>query len=53
MESAAASILKRAVEKDKEEQYTMSLLLYQEGVQILLNTIKGLEYNIQTSYICK
>ncbi|KAI4495550.1 hypothetical protein M0802_008562 [Mischocyttarus mexicanus] len=40
METVAASILKRAVEKDKEEQYTMSLVLYQEGVQILLDTIK-------------
>ncbi|XP_035742186.1 MIT domain-containing protein 1-like isoform X2 [Vespa mandarinia] len=40
MENAAVSILKRAVEKDEEEQYTMSLLLYQEGVQILLDTIK-------------
>ncbi|KZC09258.1 PREDICTED: MIT domain-containing protein 1-like [Dufourea novaeangliae] len=40
MESAAASILKRAVEMDKEEQYTMALVLYQEGVQILLETMK-------------
>ncbi|XP_076646668.1 MIT domain-containing protein 1-like [Halictus rubicundus] len=40
MESAAASILKRAVEMDKNEQYTMALVLYQEGVQILLDTMK-------------
>lgn len=40
MESAAASILKRAVELDTEKQYTRSLALYQEGVQILLDTIK-------------
>ena len=40
MESAAASILKRAVEMDKSEQYTMALVLYQEGVQILLNSMK-------------
>nr|XP_033327732.1 MIT domain-containing protein 1-like [Megalopta genalis] len=40
MESAAASVLKRAVEMDKGEQYTMALVLYQEGVQILLDTMK-------------
>lgn len=42
MESAAASILKRAVEMDKTEQYTMALVLYQEGVQILLDSRKGM-----------
>jgi len=41
MESAAATVLTRAVEMDTKEQYTMALLLYQEGVQILLNTVKG------------
>ncbi|XP_076249748.1 MIT domain-containing protein 1-like isoform X2 [Calliopsis andreniformis] len=40
MESAAATILKRAVEMDKSEQYTMALVLYQEGVQILLDSMK-------------
>lgn len=40
MESAAASVLKRAVEMDKKEQYTMALVLYQEGVQILIDTMK-------------
>lgn len=42
MESAAASILKRAVEMDNGEQYTMALVLYQEGVQILLDSMKGI-----------
>lgn len=41
MESAAASILKRAVERDNNEQYTMAFVLYQEGVQILLDSMKG------------
>lgn len=41
MESAAASILKRAVEMDNDKQYTMALVLYQEGVRILLDTMKG------------
>ncbi|XP_066585935.1 MIT domain-containing protein 1-like [Prorops nasuta] len=40
MENAAASILKRAVEMDNKKQYTMALVLYQEGVQILINSIK-------------
>lgn len=41
MESAAA-ILKRAVEMDTKEQYTLALVLYQEGVRILLDTMKGI-----------
>ncbi|XP_071558702.1 MIT domain-containing protein 1-like [Temnothorax nylanderi] len=40
MESAAGSVLKRAVEMDMKEQYTMALVLYQEGVQILLDMVK-------------
>ncbi|CAK9804830.1 MIT domain-containing protein 1 [Anthophora plagiata] len=40
MESAAASILKRAVEMDNNKQYTMAFVLYQEGVQILLDSMK-------------
>ncbi|XP_053995230.1 MIT domain-containing protein 1-like [Hylaeus anthracinus] len=40
MESAAATVLQRAVEMDKKEQYTMALVLYQEGVQILIDTMK-------------
>lgn len=41
MESAAA-ILKRAVEMDTKEQYTMALVLYQEGVRILIDAVKGI-----------
>ncbi|XP_012279792.1 MIT domain-containing protein 1-like [Orussus abietinus] len=40
MESAAASILQRAVDMDKKERYTMALVLYQEGLQILLDSVK-------------
>ncbi|XP_051172438.1 MIT domain-containing protein 1-like [Leptopilina boulardi] len=40
MENAAANILQRAVEMDKKEQYTMALVLYQEGLEILVNSIK-------------
>lgn len=41
MEVAAVSVLKRAVEMDEREQYTLALVLYQEGVQILLDAVKG------------
>lgn len=40
MEAAAVSVLKRAVEMDKEERFTMALILYQEGIRILLDFIK-------------
>ncbi|EZA50921.1 hypothetical protein DMN91_012811 [Ooceraea biroi] len=40
MESAAAAVLMRAVEMDTKERYTMALVLYQEGVQILLDAVK-------------
>ncbi|KAH0554743.1 MIT domain-containing protein 1-like [Cotesia glomerata] len=40
MEVAAVKILTRAVDMDKKEQYTLALILYQEGIQVLLNTIK-------------
>lgn len=42
MESAAAAVLTRAVEIDTKEQYTMALVLYQEGVQMLLDVMKGI-----------
>lgn len=42
MESTAASILTRAVAKDRKEQYTEALILYQEGLQILFNSITGM-----------
>ncbi|XP_048511584.1 MIT domain-containing protein 1-like isoform X2 [Athalia rosae] len=40
MESAAVSILLRAVEMDSKQRYTMALVLYQEGLQILMDLIK-------------
>lgn len=42
MESAAVSILLRAVEMDTKERYTMALVLYQEGLQILMDLLKGM-----------
>ncbi|KYN02046.1 MIT domain-containing protein 1 [Cyphomyrmex costatus] len=51
MESAAVSVLKRAVEMDKNEQYTMALVLYQEGVQILLDAVKETRQTFKTEYL--
>lgn len=41
MESVAASILKRAVDMDQKERYTMAKILYEEGLGVLLESIKG------------
>ncbi|KAG5346277.1 MITD1 protein, partial [Acromyrmex charruanus] len=51
MESAAVSVLKRAVEMDKKEQYTMALVLYQEGVQILLDAVKETKEAFKVEYL--
>jgi len=39
MEFAAVSVLTRAVQMDTKEQYTMALLLYQEGAQMLFDAL--------------
>lgn len=41
MESLAASILKRAVDMDQKERYTMAKVLYAEGLGVLLESMKG------------
>ncbi|XP_011647452.1 MIT domain-containing protein 1-like [Pogonomyrmex barbatus] len=51
MESAAVSVLKRAVEMDMKEQYTMALVLYQEGVQILLDAVKETKETFKVDYL--
>lgn len=51
MEQAAASVLTRAVEMDKKEQYTMALVLYQEGVQILLDAMKETKEARKVEYL--
>ncbi|XP_011501984.1 PREDICTED: MIT domain-containing protein 1-like [Ceratosolen solmsi marchali] len=43
MESVAESIIQRAIDKEKKEQYTMALVLYQEGLQMLIDAIKELK----------
>ncbi|TGZ54038.1 MIT domain-containing protein 1-like [Temnothorax curvispinosus] len=51
MESAAGSVLKRAVEMDMKEQYTMALVLYQEGVQILIDMVKETRETSKADYL--
>ncbi|XP_068623168.1 MIT domain-containing protein 1-like [Battus philenor] len=41
IESAAINILKRGVELDSKKRYTEALVCYQEGLQILVDKIKG------------
>lgn len=41
LEAAAASILTRAVTLDKSDRYTEALVCYQEGLQILVDRVKG------------
>lgn len=40
MKEAAVSLLKRAVELDQAKRFTEALLLYQEGIQMLLQLRK-------------
>lgn len=42
IESAAINILKRGVELDTKKRYTEALVCYQEGLQILVDKIKGI-----------
>lgn len=49
MEASAASVLTRAVELEKQGRYTEASVTYQEGIQLLLNAIKGKNlYNVTT-----
>lgn len=58
IENAAINILKRGVELDTKKRYTEALVCYQEGLQILVDKIKGkpfyhkyyCELNIITSF---
>lgn len=38
---AAATVLKRAVELDSESRYQQALVCYQEGIDLLLQVLKG------------
>lgn len=42
IETAAIKILTRGVEMDTKKRYTEALVCYQEGLQILVDKMKGL-----------
>lgn len=42
MEASAVSVLKRAVELDQGGRFQESLVCYQEGIQLLMDVLKGL-----------
>lgn len=42
METSAISVLKRAVELDQIGRFQESLVCYQEGIQLLIDVLKGL-----------
>lgn len=41
METSAVSVLKRAVELDQSSRFQESLVCYQEGIQLLIDVLKG------------
>jgi len=41
METSAISVLKRAVELDHGGRFQESLVCYQEGIQLLMDVLKG------------
>lgn len=44
MEASAVSVLKRAVELDQSGRFQESLVCYQEGIQLLIDVLKGIIY---------
>ncbi|XP_041969528.1 MIT domain-containing protein 1-like [Aricia agestis] len=53
IENAAVNILKRGVELDTNKRYTEALVCYQEGLQILVDKIKGEPDDSVKSYLRK
>jgi len=41
IEASAVSLLKRAVEMDTKHQFSQALVCYQEGIQLLMDVLKG------------
>ncbi len=49
MEASAISVLKRAVELDQSGRFQESLVCYQEGIQLLMDVLKGLCLHVHPS----
>lgn len=46
--TAAVAVLKRAVELDAESRYQQALVCYQEGIDMLLQVLKGERVSVST-----
>ncbi|VVD02321.1 unnamed protein product, partial [Leptidea sinapis] len=53
IENAAVNILKRGVDLDMKKRYTEALVCYQEGLQILVDKIRGESEESAKSYLRK
>lgn len=53
IESAAVNILKRGVELDTKKRYTEALVCYQEGLQILVDKMRGENDDSSKAYLRK
>lgn len=53
IESAAVNILKRGVELDTKKRYTEALVCYQEGLQILVDKMRGENDDSTKAYLRK
>ena len=51
MEASTVSVLKRAVELDQSGRFQESLVCYQEGIQLLIDTLKGLLFSSFNRYV--
>ena len=51
MEASAVSVLKRAVELDQGARFQESLVCYQEGIQLLMDVLKGITINSINQFI--
>ena len=41
LEASGINLIKRAIELDSSKRYTESLICYQEGLQLLMQVVKG------------
>lgn len=46
VEASAISVLKRAVEMDTARRFDESLVCYQEGINLLLQVLKGMSTEV-------
>jgi len=52
IETAAVTVIQSGVDLDKKKRYTEALACYREGIQLLLNLLKGLLAFVLCLFIC-